>query len=381
VTNSEQSIGGSNRQELRRAAADALAGRCAALSVDAADRGAFVQWIAENRLGVLLQDVCRESARSNPIWSDLSSTIHRELAVSALQERELQRLCGAFADAGLRPILLKGAALAYTIYGNPAVRPRGDVDVLIREPDEPATRRVLAGLGYAPELDVPGGLVSAQFHFSRSDAFEVNHACDIHLKMSNALAYADYLTYDAILAEAIPCPRLHPAALAPAPFHSLVIACVHRIAHHHDVDDLIWLWDIRLLAQSLSDEDWRRVDDVSRARHLSSAVRRGLERARQAFGADGYDRVIAGLAPVNEGDGEDHTLPLFGQETTMLDVMVSDLRTLGPRDRIRLVRDHLFPPLSYVRQRYPRCPAMLLPFAYAYRIARGAPKWLRPRRH
>jgi len=361
-----------------RIAADALAGRCTALMVDAAGRSALVRWIAASRLGVLLQETCRAASRSDPIWVELSSTIHRELAVSALQERELRRLLDAFAAAGQSPILLKGAALAYTIYGNPAVRPRGDVDFLIRESDEHPTRRLLEALGYSPELDVPGGLVSTQFHFGRTDSFGVRHECDVHLKMSNAQAYADCLTYDAILRDAIRCPRLHQDALAPAPFHSLVIACVHRIAHHHDVDDLIWLWDIHLLAESLTAEEWTRVVEVSRTRQLSLAVLRGLERARQAFGGAGHDHVIARLA----ADTDDRTLPLFGQQTTMLHVLFSDLRTLQTfRARLRLVRDHLFPPFSYVRQRYPRCPAALLPLAYVYRMGRGAPKWLRPRRH
>lgn len=357
-----------------------LGGRSAALTIDGAGHAAFAQWIADNRLGVLLQEVCRGDSRDHPIWIELSAAIHRELAVSALQEQELRRLFDACSAAAIAPIVLKGAALAYTLYENPAVRPRGDVDLLIRESDEPALRFVLIDLGYQRELDVPGGLVSSQFHFSRSDTFDVRHTCDIHLKMSNALAYADYVSYDEIHREAVRCPRLHPAALAPSPSHALVIACVHRIAHHYDVDDLIWLWDIHRLAATLTNDEWTRVVELSRARQLSSAVRRGLERAREAFGGAAVDDVIERLAADAPRAGR--TRPGFGQQTTMLDVMVSDLRTLRrATDRLRLVRDHLFPPLSYVREKYPRCPAALLPLAYAYRIGRGAPKWFRPRLH
>ena len=37
------------------------------------------------------------------------------------------------------------------------------------------------------------------------------------------------------------------------------------------------------------------------------------------------------------------------------------------------------PPVSYSRPVYPRCPrpGPLLPLAYVYRVARGAPRWFR----
>jgi len=380
VTIPDHRVAAAGSRAYRDAAAAAISDARAPLAVDGASRAGFVQWIADSRLGVLLQETCRAASRANPIWIQLSPAIHGELAVSALQERELRRLFDAFTAAEISPILLKGAALAYSLYENPAVRPRGDVDFLIRAADEPAIRRVLTELGYRSELDVPVGLVSNQFHFSRSDRFGVLHMCDVHLRMSNALAYSDYLTYDEIRGEAIRCPRLHPAALAPAPFHSLVIACVHRIAHHYDVDDLIWLWDIDRLASALGEEDWARVLELCRARRLAPAVVRGLERAREAFGGVAFEPVIARLAA--EAARADGTRPEFGQHTTMLDVVASDWRSLDhATDRVQLMRDHLFPPLSYLRRKYPRWPAALLPLAYVYRIGRGAPKWLRPRRH
>ena len=33
---------------------------------------------------------------------------------------------------------------------------------------------------------------------------------------------------------------------------ALFVACVHRVAHHDDAIDLLWLWDIHLLASRLS---------------------------------------------------------------------------------------------------------------------------------
>lgn len=81
---------------------------------------------------------------------------HRRIMLWVLgQERRLLRLAEALAGAGIEAIVLKGAALAHTFYPDPAWRPFGDVDLLVRSRDWRAACRVLPALGYARKYPEP----------------------------------------------------------------------------------------------------------------------------------------------------------------------------------------------------------------------------------
>ena len=53
---------------------------------------------------------------------------------------------------GIPNILLKGVALALTLYKNEALRPMGDVDLLVRWDDVPRTVELLRELGYTTPI-------------------------------------------------------------------------------------------------------------------------------------------------------------------------------------------------------------------------------------
>ncbi len=231
--------------------------------------------------------VQREAERD--AWLDAAC---RQAAYAVHQEQELRRVVGEFVRAGIAPIFLKGAALAYTVYADAALRPGADQDMLIRPDEADRVRAIFERLGYEPELQPPGEHIASQFGFRRTDARAMVYLFDIHLKISNALVYADRLSYEDIRAEAVPMPRLDARALAPSPVHSLVIACVHRIAHHADTDDLLWLYDIHLLAGSLTGEEWARALTLADAKQLGAVVLRGIERAGRALGQSAPDVVI-----------------------------------------------------------------------------------------
>jgi len=66
---------------------------------------------------------------------------------------------------------------------------------------------------------------------------------------------------------------------------------------------------------------------------------------------------------------------------TKTDILISDLGTLrGWRPKLRLIREHLFPPAAYMRRAYGPVGPVLLPFTYLHRMATGVGKWFRAER-
>jgi hypothetical protein len=355
-------------------AASILAARVTRCEI-AAQREDFVRWASTEGLAGLLLRAMPEGTAWDGFRAPLRQAALRQAVIATLQELELRRVLGGFALAGVSPLLLKGAALAYTIYPEAALRPRGDTDLLIAGDDEARSRRALERLGYDLEPEISGRLVTSQFHYRRSDSRGIRHACDVHLKIANAQAYANRLSYDELRSEAVRLMRLDPNALAPSAVHSLLIACVHRVAHHYDTPNLLWLFDIHLLAGSLSEAEWERTCRLSDTKQLSLVVLQELARSCEAFGCTVPEKALRRL---ENAASREPPPPLFGADTRTVDVVLSDFVVLPTwRARLQLLCEHLFPPRSYMRQRYARCPPALLPLTYAYRVARGAPKWFR----
>ena len=70
-----------------------------------------------------------------------------------IQMEAMERAIGLLAAEGIEVIVLKGASLVESVYGNPALRQMGDVDLLVREGDFKAAVDVLKKDGYG---ELPG---------------------------------------------------------------------------------------------------------------------------------------------------------------------------------------------------------------------------------
>lgn len=73
--------------------------------------------------------------------------LHTSARNSVLFTR-LKEILTALRGAGIQVIVLKGAALASTIYPNRSARPMSDVDLMLRKPDLRGARDILVGAGY-----------------------------------------------------------------------------------------------------------------------------------------------------------------------------------------------------------------------------------------
>jgi hypothetical protein len=311
---------------------------------------------------------------------ELDDERRRAAVIGAARESELRTVLEALAQASVRPILIKGASLAYTHYARPELRPRADTDVMIVADERKTVARVLASIGYERPAEADGELTTGQFHFVRDDRCGILHALDVHWRISNVRVFAEALTYEELARDAVPIPALGPHARGAAPQHALFLACIHRVAHHADADDLLWLYDIRLLAQG-TEADAAAFAALASARGMRAVCRRGLALASAAFG--GIDpRWLAALSNVNGAGNSDEreaqAAAFLRGPMSLAGILKADLAaTPGWRRRLRILREHLFPKRAFMHERYGTRSALALPFLYLYRIVRGAPRWVR----
>lgn len=155
---------------------------------------------------------------------------------------------------------------------------------------------------------------------------------------------------------------------------ALLLACVHRVAHHNDSPYLLWLWDIHLLASRLTTEEWGALVRGARDTGMRSVTIRGLELAHERFGAPIPMGIIERLGPADRKE----PAARFVRGLRQAEIALTNLAAMRSwRSRLTFVWDNLFPPRAHMRTTYRRCPAVLLPIAYLHRIVRGAPRWLR----
>jgi hypothetical protein len=305
----------------------------------------------------------------------LAGEIRAAAVEDVARTRELLRVVGALERAACQPIVFKGAALAHTHYGRPWLRPRLDVDVLVAERGRERASRVLRDLGYERPPFVSGRLVMYQEPLVRAEAGGLEHVVDLHWRVANPQAVSRVLSHAEIAARSVTVPVPGGDLRVPCPADALVLACVHRAAHHQDAQDLLWLFDIHLLASGLAEADWRTVVGTARAGAVTALCARGLALVVERFGTVVPSWVTAGLAPPEFTEA---SAVFLRAGLTPAGRLRSDLNALAVADRARLLVEIVVPPKSYMRAVHGD--AGWLPWLYIRRVAAGAGKWLRPSR-
>ena len=298
---------------------------------------------------------------------------HRQVAADLIRQKSLAALVDALVAGGVDVLVIKGAALAPLVYDQPERRDRCDADLLISRRQLEAADRVLVKLGYRRQLEPDAMLATGQRHYSPPAASA--DVVDLHWRAANPLAFSDVIDFEVVWSRRMPVPALGPNAATLSFPDALLLACVHRVAHHGDAVEPRWVEDIDRLV--------RRLDDGGRSRFVEEATRsgtrqvcaRGLRLAGTSCGTP-VDSLLADLDLTPE---HEPSSAFIGGHRALAGELLSDLRIGSWRTRVALLREHLFPPVDYIRKRYPQWPRPLLPLVYAYRIAHGAPAWLKRR--
>lgn len=294
----------------------------------------------------------------------------RLAAAELLLEADLRGLLRSLAEIGVQPLLLKGTALAYSLYPEPWLRPRCDTDLLIPASDRKKTDKLLLRLGCAALHEAAADGINAQMSWLRRRQ-GVDCHYDVHWRISNASgsfsrAFAD----ENLFARAAAVPSLGENARTLSKTDALLFACFHRAGHFsHSGDRLIWLHDLHLLCQSLTEEEAAALCSQAEALNISSLCADGLKTAAFWFGT----AFPAGLAQLFKEQRGEESYAVFLQEGRRAGIKnhaLLELKGLPTwRGRLRFVRQNLFPPAGYMLWRYGEKRKSILPFLYAKRLA------------
>lgn len=339
----------------------------------------FLQYTNRHGVQPLLYVQLRPSAAWGSWPSDLRQALSDETAsqtvLDMIQGQETVKVLKALAGSGVSPLLMKGLPLAYTHYRSPHLRPRGDIDVLIRRADREAAWGVLAELGYERLNTMRGELVSSQSSWSKLDRYGVAHSIDLHWRVNNCQIFAEAVSYDELLNSSVAIQALGARALGPV--HALLLACMHRVAHvtaswgvddrRHYGDRLIWLYDIHLLASRMSSQELTEFVRLAVERQLKTICIDGLRRSQQCFATGLPDEVLGPLSVVTPPEPSARYL-----EPGRLRFLMRDVRSLpNVSDRLRLVKEHLVPPTDYMLKKYGMSRRAWLPILYLRRAIQG----------
>ena len=201
------------------------------------------------------------------------------IAVDCVRQIETASVVAALGDRGVRTLTFKGAALARRWYPAPHMRPHTDTDLLVSAADLAPVEEVFARLGFERQQETSGRLVSHQRHYGKRDRHGVFHAFDVHVKISNRHALADRVTFAELWDRRVELPPLGPAAATVDAPDALVLALVHRAGHHPGSRDLLWVYDLHLLAAALTAAEETAFEDLVRARAAPAGARRAAARA------------------------------------------------------------------------------------------------------
>jgi hypothetical protein len=180
--------------------------------------------------------------------------------VNRVRMRVLGDVLRAFEAAGIRALVLKGAALAHLVYPEPGLRPMRDMDVLVVPSDARRAQRVLAALGFHAPL--PTGDMLPDKHMAaaslQTEGFLIS--LEVHYKLFDK-DYPPAVTMEDLTRPPVPFSLGDAWGTAYAPGYEDMLwhMCQHMILSGglFGANRLIWVADIVSFAEHFVNEiDW-----------------------------------------------------------------------------------------------------------------------------
>lgn len=292
-------------------------------------------------------------------------------------------LLASLKSEGIDAVVLKGTALAYDLYANPATRARGDTDLLIERANLVPARQILEALEFKRVTlgEGPFGDIHLQEVWRRDCSDGMAHDIDLHWQTMNAPALEGLLSFADCIADPLALPRLCEAASTMDRGAMLLHLCLHRAAHvtnpyyvdgiaYYGGDRLIWAQDIHLVAGALANSGWAAFCQAAECGGVAGLCLDTLKLVRTRLGTAIPGFVLEQLAAAPQASRATNYMLNSGR----LEQTLSDIRALpGLRRKLAYAGARILPSGAFMRAKYPGLDSYPLPLLYLWRVA----QWLR----
>ncbi len=168
-------------------------------------------------------------------------------ADALLRRHVLAQMAEAFRKEKLDALLVKGAALALTVYPDPAARRMSDIDVLVREPDQARAVRALERLGWLVGQDGSRNLSRVMLGETMVQARvgSMTFTVEVHASLDKVVRRP--IAFARLLQRSSAAPGLEGLSVPSREDHALLVA-LH--ASTHEYRHTLALQDMELLLRS-----------------------------------------------------------------------------------------------------------------------------------
>jgi hypothetical protein len=307
----------------------------------------------------------------------LRAELYRTEASSLILYRALGRLIERSSESGLAPpVVLKGGALASSLYDEIGHRPMGDIDVLVPREELEGWLDLARKASFrrlSPEMS-PGLDLAIHYHAALSGEEESGATIELH--------------YGLIAGEAdwrAPDPRWflerteewHPPSAASCharqldpTAHLLYLSAHAMLQHGGAAARMIWFYDLHLLISRRSDRiRWAELLEQAKRLQWEPALGAALARSRALF-ETGLPDGLAEELEVHPGERRAREVRRRGDpDRSRAEIVWSELRSVGVGRALLWALGILFPRPEYMKWRYPEA-GRFWPAIYPVRWAR-----------
>jgi hypothetical protein len=317
---------------------------------------------------VRLPDNCHPPATVMASWRDRFLKSRARLMRLEIQ---LAEILNTFRENHIRLLVLKGPAIGNTVYDDPAARPFADLDLLVAPENMVAARNLLKKSGYHwlgnryelsqdfyyEESFIPhaGGMFGIELHWALDGFSRIGRKEHVDQLFDRAITVkSGNLTFEAL-----------------DPVDAMIHRALKNVYHKDKEMRLIWLVDVALLAQRISEAGlWPVLQERSVAWHARLALELSLLVAKEWTAPDlpeGFEDFAAWPHP------SEAEIILWRHADSRHDSLMAYIgfylrSSKKPLEKIASLAHLLFPSPAYMQVAYPPARGIRLPLSYARRL-------------